>query len=183
MSEFIKSAVTQFNAYKKNAEAAIAQLPDDRLHWQYNEESNSIAALMKHLHGNMMSRWTDFLTSDGEKEWRERDAEFESAAETRDELMALWDEGWQCLFDAIEPLTEKQLNQDIFIRNKRQSAMDAIVRQLMHYAMHIGQIIYIVKMIQDNQWETLSIARNQSKTFNDKHFSQPKGEETFGLDK
>ena len=116
-----------------------------KLFWQYNEESNSIAIVVKHLWGNMLSRWTDFLTSDGEKEWRNRDAEFDADIKTRDELIQKWEEGWNCLFDAIDPLGETDLAKEIYIRNQGHSVVEAINRQLAHYAYHVGKLSLLGK--------------------------------------
>ncbi|MBS1734081.1 MAG: DUF1572 family protein, partial [Bacteroidetes bacterium] len=137
-SSFLPGIIKQFEFYKLLGEKTINQLPPEKLNWQYNEESNSIAIIVKHLWGNMLSRWTDFLHSDGEKEWRDRDAEFEGSFASRDELMQKWNEGWQCLFNAITPLTDAELEREIFIRNMGQTVTEAINRQLAHYAYHVG---------------------------------------------
>ena len=171
---YLGSIKKQFEFYKTLGEKTIAQLPDEKLFWQYNKESNSIAIIVKHLWGNMLSRWTDFLTSDGEKQWRERDAEFENDINTREELLAKWAEGWNCLFDAINPLTDEDLEKEIFIRNMGHSVTEAINRQLAHYAYHVGQIVFIGKMICNEDWVSLSIPRGDSKNYNEEKFSKPK---------
>ena len=173
-NNYLESIKKQFDFYKTLGEKTIAQLPDEKLLWQYNKESNSIAIIVKHLWGNMLSRWTDFLTSDGEKQWRERDAEFENNINSREELLAKWDEGWKCLFDAINPLTNEDLEKEIFIRNMGHSVTEAINRQLAHYAYHVGQIVFIGKMICNEDWVSLSIPRGDSKNYNEEKFSKPK---------
>jgi hypothetical protein len=163
---YLSSAVAQFNAYRTLGEKAMAQMQDDTLFWQYNPESNSVAIIVKHLAGNMVSRWTDIFNTDGEKEWRDRDAEFVNSISSREDLMAVWEKGWNCLFDALNSLQESDLQKTIYIRNEPHSVMDAINRQLTHYASHIGQIIYIGKMVNSENWTSLSIPRNRSADFN-----------------
>jgi hypothetical protein len=163
---YLPSVKKQFEYYKLLGEKTFAQLNDEQLFLQYNAESNSIATIVKHLWGNMLSRWTDFLTTDGEKEWRKRDAEFDNDLQTREELMAKWNEGWDCFFSAINSLTEDDLGREIFIRNERHTVMDAINRQLAHYPYHIGQIVFIGKMFCEKPWESLSIPRGKSDEFN-----------------
>ncbi len=155
------------------------QLTDDQLFWQYNEESNSIAVIVKHLWGNMLSRWTDFLATDGEKEWRDREAEFENSIKSRAELLAKWNEGWSCLFSALGSVNEDNFGTTIYIRNQGHTVMEAINRQLAHYPYHIGQIVFIGKMVRNAQWTSLSIPRGKSKAFNQEKFSQPKHNEHF----
>jgi len=175
-SESIKK---QFEYYKSLGEKTIAQLPDEKLSWQFNKESNSIAVIIKHLWGNMLSRWTDLFTTDGEKPWRERDAEFDNDINTKEELMAKWDEGWKCLFDSIDSLKEEDLQKEVFIRNMGQTVTEALNRQLAHYAYHVGQIVFIGKMICNEGWISLSIPRGGSKTYNEEKFSTPKHKEHF----
>jgi Protein of unknown function (DUF1572) len=129
--------------------------------------------------GNMLSRWTDFLTTDGEKEWRNRDAEFENDITTRQELIAKWDEGWNCLFNALNPLTADDLQKEIYIRNEGHTVAEAINRQLAHYPYHVGQIVFIGKMVCDNGWASLSIPKGNPKTFNNDKFSKPKHKAHF----
>jgi len=179
MSAYLVSIKQQFEYYKKIGERAMSQVDDKKLFWKFNEESNSMATIVKHLHGNMMSRWTEFLTSDGEKEWRERDGEFENDLRSREEMLIKWEEGWQCLFDSLDELKEEDLVKEIKIRNATQSAMDAINRQLAHYPYHIGQMVFIGKMIQNENWNSLSIPKGQSKTFNKDKFSKPIEKETY----
>ena len=173
MNDFLSSSIKQFEYYKELGEKTFLQLPEEKLFWKYNEESNSIATIVKHLHGNMMSRWTDFLTSDGEKEWRIRDEEFENDLTTREDLVARWNEGWNCLLDAINSLTDADLNTVIYIRNMGHSVTEAINRQLAHYPYHVGQIVFLGKMIANEEWKSLSIPKGNSKDYNAEKFSKP----------
>ncbi len=177
-TSYLNSAIKQFQYYKLLAEKTFDQIPEEKLFWQYNEESNSIATIVKHLWGNMLSRWTDFLTTDGEKEWRERDAEFENDIKTKSELLQKWNEGWDCLFKALDSLKEEDLEKTVYIRNQGHTVIDAINRQLAHYPHHIGQIIYVGKMCAEN-WKSLSIPRGESKSFNADKFAMPKHNEHF----
>lgn len=179
MTDYLTSARKQFEYYKMLGEKTFAQLSDEQLFWQYNNESNSIATIVKHLWGNMLSRWTDFLTSDGEKEWRNREAEFDNDLQNREELVSKWNEGWMCLFDVINALTEQDLQKEIFIRNQGHTVMEAINRQLAHYPYHIGQIVFIGKMVCNEKWSSLSIPRGNSKEFNAVKFSQSKHKQHF----
>jgi hypothetical protein len=158
-NNYIGSVKNQFRQYKMLAEKAIDQVPDEKIDWQYNPETNSIAVIVKHLAGNMRSRFTDFFNSDGEKKWRDRDSEFENEKLSRKRLKALWDEGWDCLFQVLNGLSSADLSKVIIIRNEEHTVVEAINRQLTHYASHIGQIIFIAKMLLDNQWKTLSIPK------------------------
>ena len=174
-SIFLESALKEFQDYKKMGERALAQIPDDKLNWQYNSETNSGAIIVRHLSGNMLSRWSDFLTSDGEKEWRNRDAEFEGENLSRVELMDKWNAGWLVLFNALTPMlhTPEDLEKIIYIRNQPHTVVQAINRQVAHYAYHVGQIVQIGKMVQGNEWKNLSIPRGQSSNFNSGQFSKP----------
>lgn len=176
---YLEGVKKQFEYYKLLGDKTFAQVNDEQLFWQYNDESNSIAIIVKHLWGNMLSRWTDFLTSDGEKEWRKRDAEFDADIKTREELYEKWEEGWTCLFHAINPLTEDDLSKEIYIRNQGHSVVEAINRQLAHYSYHVGQIVFIGKMAQSEEWKSLSIPKGGSKSFNVAKFSKDKGKQHF----
>ena len=156
---YLQSSIHLLRYYKSLGEKAIAQMKQDELFWQFNEESNSIYIIVKHLKGNMLSRWTDFLQSDGEKEWRERDEEFVQRDSDLKSMMAMWDEGWTCLFNALENLTEEDLGELVQIRGEDHTVIEAINRQLAHYASHVGQIIFIAKMKKDSEWQSLSIPR------------------------
>lgn len=138
-ASYPKDIQEQFKYYKNLGEKTFNQLPDEALFWQYNKMSNSIAIIVKHLWGNMLSRWTDFLTSDGEKQWRKRDEEFENGLKDRKELLAKWEEGWACLFESLNTLSKDDLSKTIYILNKKHTVTEAINRQLTHYSYHIGQ--------------------------------------------
>lgn len=163
----LPSSLRIFKQYKTLADTAIKQIDEAGFHWKPEPESNSIAIIMKHMSGNMLSRWSDFLTSDGEKEWRNRDSEFEEDNHSREDIMAAWEKGWNCLFRALEPLTNDDLGKIVHIRNEAHSVMEAVNRQIAHYSYHVGQIVYLAKAIQSDQWQTLSIAKGKSKAFND----------------
>lgn len=178
-SDYLESASKQFAYYKLLGEKAMAQVSDELLFWQYNEASNSIATIVNHLSGNMLSRWTDFLTTDGEKEWRDREAEFDNTLTNRQEVMNRWDKGWQCLFDAIKSLTPEDLTKEIYIRNMGHTVIEAINRQLAHYPYHIGQIVFIGKMTCNGTWNSLSIPKGKSDVYNMEKFSQQKRKEHF----
>jgi hypothetical protein len=173
-NDYLDSVKKQFEYYKMLGDKTFSQVPDEKLFWQYNEDSNSIATIVKHLWGNMLSRWTDFLTSDGEKEWRNRDAEFENDIITRQEVIDKWNEGWTCLFKAINSLTADDLDKIIYIRNQGHTVMEAINRQLAHYPYHVGQIVFLGKMVTQNGWASLSIPRGNSQSYNNEKFSKPK---------
>ena len=179
MENYLDSVRKQFAYYKMLGEKTFEQLPDDALFWQYNPESNSIAVIVKHLWGNMLSRWTDFMTEDGEKSWRDRDGEFESDITTKQELMEKWQAGWNCLFDALAPLSDADLDKIIYIRNQGHTVMEAINRQLAHYPYHIGQIVFIGKMAAGHHWQTLSIAKGKSGSYNAEKFAKPKEKSHF----
>ncbi|MGA9672705.1 MAG: DUF1572 domain-containing protein [Terracidiphilus sp.] len=167
-TSYIKDSLAVFRYYKKLADRAMAQVTDEQLFATLDDEANSIAIVVKHVAGNMRSRWTDFLTTDGEKPNRNRDAEFEDPPATRTALLELWENGWACLFDAIEPLTEADLGRTVTIRGEPHSVMQAINRQLAHYPHHVGQIVLLAKHFCCGCWESLSVPRNKSAEFNRK---------------
>ena len=171
---YLNNVKKQFEYYKSLGEKTFNQLEDQDLFWQYNQATNSIAIIVNHLWGNMKSRWTDFLTSDGEKEWRKRDQEFESIIKTREELLTKWNDGWSCLFQALDSVNERNIDTEIYIRNQVHSINDAISRQLAHYGYHIGQIVYIGTLIKGDSWQSLSIPKGKSQDFNDSKFSKGK---------
>ncbi|MFD0962694.1 DUF1572 family protein [Pseudofulvibacter geojedonensis] len=179
MNTYLSSIQKQFNYYKSLGEKTFSQLTDEQLFWQPNEVNNSIAIIVKHISGNMLSRWTNFLTEDGEKEWRDRDDEFEGTITTREELLVVWNRGWSCLFEAINPLEVTDLEKEIFIRNMGHSVTEAINRQLAHYSYHIGQIVLIGKLAVNQDWQSLSIPKGGSKIYNADKFSKPKRTEHF----
>ena len=164
--DYLADALSSFRAYKKLADKAIAQTNDDELFVKLDEEANSIAIVMKHMAGNMISRWTDFLNSDGEKADRNRDMEFVIETSSRDDVIAYWERGWKCVFDAIEPLRPADFSITVTIRWQEHSIVQAINRQLMHYAYHIGQIVFLAKHFRSTEWQSLSIPRNRSAEFN-----------------
>jgi hypothetical protein len=165
-TDLLPSALRIFKQYKELADKAIAQIDETAIHWKPEPESNSIYLIIKHMSGNMQSRWTDFLTSDGEKEWRNRDGEFEDDTISKADALILWEKGWACLFGALEPLTNEDLARLVYIRGEAHSVMEAVNRQIAHYAYHVGQIVYIAKAIRSSQWHTLSIAKGKSQEFN-----------------
>jgi hypothetical protein len=161
-----RDVVESFRNYKKLAERAIEQVSDEEFFTALDEEANSIAVIVKHVAGNLHSRWRDFLTSDGEKPDRNRDTEFEMIGDTRESLMQFWETGWQVLFDSVEPLTEEDFTRTVTIRGEPHTVVEAFNRQLMHYAYHIGQIVFLAKHFKSASWKTLSVPRNRSAEFN-----------------
>lgn len=178
-SNYLESVIKQFEYYKMLGDKTFAQVPDQKLFYQFNEDSNSIAVIVNHLWGNMLSRWTDFLNSDGEKEWRNRDSEFENTIQSRQEMISKWEEGWSCLFSALNSLNEEDLDKIIYIRNQGHTVMEAINRQLAHYPYHIGQIVFIGKMLSENNWQSLSIPKGNSNQYNSEKFSIAKEKTHF----
>jgi hypothetical protein len=163
----LDDALSSFRAYKKLAEKALEQLNEEEFFATLDEESNSIAVIMKHMAGNMLSRWTDFLHSDGEKPDRNRDMEFVIESQmSREDLLAYWQRGWQCVFAALEPLRAEDFEQKVKIRGEEHSVIQAIDRQMTHYAYHIGQIVFLAKHFRSAEWQSLSIPRNRSAEFN-----------------
>ena len=195
-TDYLNSAKQQFQYYKQLGDKTMDQLNDEQLFWQYNDASNSIAVMAKHLWGNMMSRWTDFLTTDGEKDFRKRDEEFElrvgpslqgvdtANAEGVDEhsravIIEKWEQGWACLFTALDSINEDNFDTTIYIRNQGHSIPEAINRQMMHYAYHVGQMVYLGRMMKGEDWQSLSIPKGNSKAYNAEKFSQEKGKRHF----
>ncbi len=167
-TSYVKDSIDLFRYYKNLADRAMAQCPDAALFTTLDTESNSIAIIVKHMSGNMRSRWSDFLTTDGEKPDRNRDTEFEEPPKTRADLLELWERGWKYVFDALQPLTEADVTRTVTIRNEPHSVMQAINRQVAHYAHHIGQILFLAKHLTFTstvKWQSLSVPRGQSKQF------------------
>jgi Protein of unknown function (DUF1572) len=164
----LKDSVDLLQFYKRLGDRAMEQVSDEALFATLDDESNSIAIIVKHLAGNMRSRWTDFLKSDGEKPDRDRDSEFETPPKRREELLAQWETGWQLMFDALAPLTDADLSRTAYIRTEAHSVMQTIHRQLAHYSYHIGQIVYLAKHFAGPDWKALTIPRRQSAEFNAK---------------
>jgi hypothetical protein len=167
-TSYIEDSLTLFRYYKKLAAAAMAQVTDEQVFAVLDGEMNSIAVIVKHMAGNMKSRWADFLTSDGEKPDRDRDSEFVEPPSTRDALMNLWEQGWNCLFQALAPLTDADLSRTITIRGEAHSVMQAINRQVAHYSYHCGQIVFLAKHFRGSEWKSLSVPRGRSGAFNEK---------------
>ena len=165
-TSYLQDSLFLFHYYKKLAEGAMEQVTDDQLFVRLDDEMNSIGLIIKHMAGNMRSRWTDFLTTDGEKPDRNRDTEFVEPPKTRPALMQTWNEGWQRVFDALEPLTDADLERKVSIRGEPHSVMQAINRQIAHYAYHCGQIVFLAKHFRASEWTTLSVPRNKSAEFN-----------------
>ena len=167
VQNYFDDALKSFRAYKKLAEKAIAQLSDEEFFVTLDEESNSVAVIMKHMAGNMFSRWTDFLTSDGEKPNRNRDMEFVIEPQTtKDQVIDYWERGWECVFEALEPLRPEDFDKKVMIRGEEHTIVQAINRQMTHYAYHVGQIVFLAKHFRSAEWKSLSIPRNRSAEFN-----------------
>lgn len=164
--EFLQTAIRRLKYYKDLGDKTFTQLNDWDFHYQPNAESNSIAIIIQHLAGNMLSRWTNFLTEDGEKEWRQRDDEFEIHDYTKHQLVELWEKGWACFLDTLDSLKKKDLKKTVHIRQEPLSVIDAINRQLAHYPYHVGQIVQIAKTIKGKNWTNLSIPKGESQAYN-----------------
>lgn len=179
MKNYLESAIKQFKYYQSLGQKAMDQVDEKSLFMEPGTDANSMAIIVKHLHGNMLSRWTDFLSSDGEKAWRNREDEFEDTLTNRTEVYQRWEEGWNCLFNAIESLKDNQLDQIIYIRNEGHTVMEAINRQLCHYSYHVGQLVLLGKIIKGNEWTSLSIPKGQSVAFNQRKFNEEKSRRHF----
>lgn len=178
-SNFLSATAKQFQYYKSLGEKTFDQLNDEDLFHAPSPESNSIAVIVNHLSGNMKSRWTDFLNTDGEKEWRNRDREFEAVIRTREDMNRTWEEGWAVLFDALDSVNESNFDQLVYIRNQGHTIVEAFLRQLCHYSYHIGQIVFMGRMIKRDAWTSLSIPKNASTTYNKELFDKEKGRGHF----
>lgn len=164
-NEYLKVVQERFKSVKDLGDKTISQLSNDEIHWNFNDASNSVAVIVKHLSGNMVSRWSDFLTSDGEKSYRNRDQEFEDDISSKQELIAVWEKGWNTLFDTLNGLEDQDLLKSVYIRGESHTVLEAIERQMAHYAYHIGQVVYIGKLIKDENWKTLSIPKGKSEEY------------------
>lgn len=165
---YLTTCIKNFNDLKNLGEKALTQLSEQDTFWFPDNDSNSVAIIIRHLNGNMLSRWTDFLTTDGEKDFRKRDREFESNKhENRETLTSKWEKGWKCLIESLDLLTEDDLLKEVTIRNQKHTVVQAINRQLIHYGYHIGQIVYIAKLCSGKDWKTLSVAKGKSDEFNE----------------
>nr|BFF37503.1 DUF1572 domain-containing protein [Tenacibaculum mesophilum] len=178
-NSYLESVKKQITYYKSLGDKTFTQLTQEALFYQYNQESNSIAVIAKHIAGNMLSRWTNFFTEDGEKSWRNRDDEFINTFTTKEEMIAYWEKGWDCFLNTINSLEETDLEKIIYIRNQGHTVTEAINRQICHYPYHIGQIVFLGKMLQNEKWVSLSIPKNASKNFNQQKFSQEKSRKHF----
>jgi hypothetical protein len=165
---FLQSLRYRYRAIKKSGDGVLVQVDDSDILWQFNPEANSIAIIVQHLHGNMLSRWTDFFTTDGNKPWRDRDGEFEPRQLTKAEVLTLWENGWECTFRAIDALTEADLTCKVTIRGQELDVIDACLRQFGHYSQHVGQMVHIAKERLGERWQTLSIARGKSREYRPK---------------
>jgi hypothetical protein len=172
--QYLVSVKKQFEYYKTLAEKAMDQLEPEQLFIALNEDTNSIAAIIKHLSGNMLSRWTDFLTTDGEKPNRNRDAEFEISVQDKNNILQKWNEGWNCFFETFDQLKPEQLGDIVYIRNEGHTVIEAISRHLAHSAYHIGQIVFYAKQLKEGHWKSLSIPKNKSNDYNTNKFSTEK---------
>ena len=181
-NSYLTSVSKQFEYYKMLGDKTFDQLTDEDIHWQFNDQSNNVSIIVKHCVGNMLSRWTNFLTEDGEKSWRHRDQEFEDTYKTKAALITAWDAGWNCAFEAINALTNADLERIIYIRNQGHTVTEAINRQLTHYSYHVGQIVFLGKMITHQKWESLSILKGKSANYNTEKFKKAKGKRHFTED-
>lgn len=179
MESYLTSIIKQFEYYKSLGDKTFETLAFEEMQKEFAEDSNSISIIVKHLVGNMLSRWTNFLTEDGEKVWRQRDMEFESTYTSKDALITDWNKGWDCLFDTVKPLTENNLEQIIYIRNQGHTVTEAINRQLAHYAYHVGQIVFLGKLLRGKNWQSLSIPKGNSSNYNKEKFSKDKSRKHF----
>jgi hypothetical protein len=171
---YLESVLKQFRYYKMLGDKTFEQLSDNDIHWRFYDGGNNIAIIVKHLVGNMLSRWTNFLDEDGEKLWRQRDQEFVDTYNTKSDMISEWNKGWQCLFDALAPITAKHLERIIYIRNQGHTVSEALNRQLAHYAYHVGQIVLLGKNIKSDEWQSLSIPKGESESYNFEKFNKDK---------
>lgn len=182
MISYLDSVRKQFEYYKSLGDKTFEQLSFEELKIQFTQDSNSISIIVKHLVGNMLSRWTNFLTEDGEKEWRQRDKEFIDNYSNKEDLFNSWNKGWSCLFNTLYAINNNDLNHIVYIRNQGHTVTEALNRQMMHYAYHIGQIVYIGKLVKGKDWKSLSIPKGESKTYNQEKFAKDKGQRHFTED-
>jgi hypothetical protein len=182
MNNYLESTIKQFEYYKSLGDKAFAQLSFEDLKKEFAVDSNSISIIVKHMVGNMLSRWTNFLIEDGEKEWRHRDKEFVDTFTSKEDIITSWNKGWDCLFNALNPLDNIDLDRVIYIRNQGHTITEAINRQMMHYAYHVGQIVFLGKLIRGKDWKPLSIPKGESKIYNKEKFARDKGKRHFTED-
>lgn len=182
MISYLDSVRKQFEYYKSLGDKTFEQLSFEELKIEFTQDSNSVSIIVKHLVGNMLSRWTNFLTEDGEKEWRQRDKEFIDNYSNKEDLFNSWNKGWSCLFNTLDAINNNDLNHIVYIRNQGHTVTEALNRQMMHYAYHIGQIVYIGKLVKGKDWKSLSIPKGESKTYNQEKFAKDKGQRHFTED-
>jgi len=178
-TSFLTGIEKQFRYYKSLGDKTFEQLTFEEMQKEFAEDSNSISIVVKHMVGNMLSRWTNFLTEDGEKSWRNRDQEFEDTYESKDDILKAWEKGWTCVFEALAPLTFDNLEQIVYIRNQGHTVTEAINRQLAHYAYHVGQIVFLGKLLKGREWKSLSIPKGNSESYNSKKFNEEKSRRHF----
>ncbi|MBT8322310.1 MAG: DUF1572 domain-containing protein [Eudoraea sp.] len=171
-AQYIINIKKEFTRYKTLGEKTFAQLAEADFHFRYAEEDNSIAVIVKHMAGNMRSRWTNFLTEDGEKSWRNRETEFEASLRSKADMLEAWESGWECLFNALDGLTPENLSDTVEIRKEPHTVMEALNRQLSHYAYHTGQIVFLAKSIKGKEWQSPTIPRGQSEDYNKQMFKK-----------
>lgn len=182
MNSYLESSIKQFEYYKSLGDKTFEELTFKELKREFEEDSNSISIIVKHISGNMLSRWTNFLTEDGEKKWRQRDEEFIDSFQSKEEFLTAWSKGWDCLFNAIKPLKTEDLERIIYIRNGGHTVVEAINRQMMHYAYHVGQIVFLGKLTKGKNWQSLSIPKGKSKDYNKDKFAKDKSKRHFTED-
>ena len=182
MASYLTSVYKQFKYYKNLGDKTIAQLSLNQIKQEIEKDTNSIAIIVNHLSGNMISRWTNFLTEDGEKSWRQRDSEFIETFTSKAKILEVWEKGWACFFEALKSIEPSQLEDIIYIRNQGHTITEAINRQMMHYSYHIGQIVLIGKLIKGEKWECLSIQKGASNSYNNDKFSKEKSQKHFTED-
>jgi len=168
---FLETSRKEFERFKTMGERTFEQLSEEEIHFTYAPHDFSVALIVKHMVGNMLSRWTNFLTEDGEKDWRNRETEFEAPYSTKAEMLAAWETGWSCLFNAMESINRSNMDKQVFIRGQAHTITQALLRQLAHYPSHIGQIMFLGKSIKGTQWQSLSIPKGESEAFNKKMFN------------
>ncbi|OUR91059.1 hypothetical protein A9Q87_11320 [Flavobacteriales bacterium 34_180_T64] len=176
---YLTSINKQFDYYKRLGDKTFEQLNLSELQREFKTDSNSIAIIVMHISGNMLSRWTDFLISDGEKPWRQRDLEFEDCFNSKADIIDAWEQGWNCLFNVIQSLSIEDLERIVYIRNQGHTVTEAINRQMMHYAYHIGQIVFLGKLIKGSDWVSLSIPKGHSSSYNKEKFNTIKSRQHF----
>ncbi|MBD0778893.1 DUF1572 family protein [Maribacter sp. ANRC-HE7] len=172
IDHYLKSVRFEFHKYKQMGDKTFSQLSNDEILWKYNDDDNSVSQIVKHISGNLLSRWTNIFTEDGEKPWRDRDQEFEDPFTSKEDMIGSWENAWQCLFNTLATINATNFHEQIKIRDEEHSLIEAINRQMTHYAVHVGQIVFLGKMIKGQEWISLSIPKGQSETFNKRKFNR-----------